>query len=143
MEKLIVWFRCMGRMRFFFLLGLLLIAAGVFILATSPKEYAETTAVVTRCEREAYDPEEGERYEVRFEYTVDGKRYENSFGSMASEMRPGEELKIYYDPAKPESVTNTKHGGVIAVVLLVLGAAALGFASWRATRAYKELNSEE
>lgn len=138
MEKIIVWFRCMGKMRFFLILGLLLAVFGIVILVTSPKEYAETTATVTRSE-EYFDTEEGSSWDVYFEYTVDGKRYESSFGSMGSAKREGETMKIYYDPSNPQNTSNTKAGGIIGIAAIVAGIVCTGFCCRQGFKAYREL----
>ena len=121
-NKLARFMRNTGPARFLVPFGILMIIFGILMLSFSSGELVETTGKVTAVE-ESVDSENKTVYDVSFTYTVDGKQYEGSFVGMSEAPKTGEEIKIFYDAENPEKHTNTKLGGVIAPILIVLGAA--------------------
>ena len=61
-------------------------------------------------------------YDVTFEYEVDGKTYTATYDCYQSDYSVGDEVKIYYDPDKPQ---DTSLGKMSLPVLIGISAAAL------------------
>lgn len=140
-NKLARIFRSTGLLRFFLPLGLLLIVAGIFILSTTPKEYHQTVGVVTGAV--SYTDTDSENhtstyFEIQFDYTVDGTKYQNSFNGYTDPLVVGTELPVYYDPDNPEHVSNTKNPGMIALIMIIAGAAAAAFGIFSGLKAYRK-----
>ena len=81
-NKLARFMKATGKMRFFIPVGVLLIVMGILMLSMTPKEYGETTGVITAVNEYTGTDADNHAvtlYEAEFTYTVDGKEYQNSF----------------------------------------------------------------
>ena len=142
-NKLARFLRNIGPARFFVPFGIIAIIVGIFFVSTSPKEYGETQAVITDVQiiRNA-----DEKYaDIEFEYTVDGKTYTSTFSHADVNSKVGDKLTIYYDPANPQNVSNMKNGGIIGIVLIIAGVAAIAggvFFSVRAMKKSKQMDED-
>ncbi|MBO4356276.1 MAG: DUF3592 domain-containing protein [Clostridia bacterium] len=136
MNKLARFLRNTGPARFFLPLGVFLIVFGIIMLVTSPKEYSETTGIIKEIKE---DVEDGSTvYDVYFEYTVDGISYPNCFENLGKGYSVGDEIKVYYDPANPEKVSNTKATGIIAPIMIVASGIALAYAIYATVKAFRK-----
>ena len=93
--------------------GIVIIIASIVFLAimyVTTQHYVEITAKVISME---YDPtatiddENGsvQDYDVTFEYEVDGKTYTATYDCNQSDYSVGDEVKLRYDPDKPENTS--------------------------------------
>ena len=103
------------------LVGLAMIAFGVYLGFFQAQGYVRTTAVITRVEEDpdSVDPNEPQ-YIATVRYTVDGRDYTEKLDSSDPGYKQGKEIKIKYDPANPANVTRDSAG--IAVYLMAAGA---------------------
>ena len=126
-----------GPARFFIPVGIILIVFGVLMLGFKTDNFIETTGkitAVTECPKEA---DENQQYDVEFTYTANGKEYENSFPNMEGSYTVGDDITIYYDPADPEKITNSKMG-FLPLIIIVAGAAAIVFGVYKTVNAFKK-----
>ncbi len=135
-NKLARFFRNSGPMRFFIPLGLILIVMGIIMLINTPAEYRETQGVITNVS--SYKDEEDTLYDVDFDYTVDGKTYTGAFSGLKDQPSVGETVTVYYNPEQPESASNTKHTGIISIVMIAAGAAALVLSTVFSLKAFRK-----
>lgn len=147
-NKLARIMRASGPLRFFLPIGIILIIFGAIMMGTTPKSYAMAQGTITGVKPYTDTDTDGhleEYFEAEFSYTVDGKEYQNSFSGYSEEPKIGEKLNVYYDPANPESVSNTKHTGVIALAMIGLGAAAVVASillTLKAVKKYKAMDEQ-
>ena len=113
-----------GPARFFIPVGLILVIFGVFMFSLHTENYDETVGKVTSVVETVNANNEKEQ-EVSFTYKVDGKEYESVFNGFFSDVKEGDDIKVYYNPRHPESTSNTKMGGIIAPAMIGVGVAAL------------------
>ena len=122
-NKLARLMRNTGPARILVPFGFFMIIFGILMLNFSSGDLVETTGKVTAVE-ESVDLEKKTVYDVIFSYMVDSRQYEGRFAEMPDAPKIGEEIKVFYDAENPETITNSKLGGVFAPILIVLGAAA-------------------
>ena len=140
-NKLARFFRATGKLRFFLPLGLILLVMGGIMLSMTPKQYGETTGIITGVQEYQERDADGvlhTRYEAAFTYLANGRHYENSFSDLAEKPNVGDQIPVYYDPDNPQSVSNSKNTGLIAVVMLVAGAAAVVFAVLSGVKGFRK-----
>ena len=78
----------------------------------------ETTGVITRID--TYRRGGKDQHDVFVSYTVGDKQYENKLGYWIAEMRKGQQVTIYYDPANPDRFSGS--GGIIfPIIVFALG----------------------
>ena len=144
LEKYARWSRNLGPASFFVPVGIILIIVGVLMFAFTPDEYDQTTGTVSHIER--YEDADGTTtYDLTIDYTVNGKNYTGTFSGEFGSTNEGDTVDVYYDPASPESISNTDSSRTIAVVLIVAGAASTAygvFASYKAFKKSKELDDQ-
>ena len=131
MNKIISVIRESRVARFLIPAGIMLLIAGIIFMKGSiqNKDYVKTEATVTKCEiyEEASTDSKGERteatYKVDLKYTVDGKEYTGTLEGV-SKFNVGDKMTIYYNPADPSAITQTK-SMLLPLALILAGAAAL------------------
>lgn len=131
MNKIITIIRESALARFLIPAGVILIVFGVVFFGASKRNqnYKEVKAAVSsvELEEEASTDANGNRteatYLVGLKYTVDGKEYEADLSGM-SKYEVGDRITIYYDPADPNMITQTK-SLIIPLVIIAAGIAAL------------------
>lgn len=97
-------------------LGVALLAFGIYLMTANLNRYVETTATITKVEGLFITQK------VSVSYTVDGRLYEDiPLGSYASGDKEGNEVTIYYDPEDP-SVIEAQGGSTWAKYSTLLGA---------------------
>ena len=146
MNKIAAILRESGLARFLIPAGIMLIVGGIIFFGANRKnqDYIQTTSTVTKVtlEEEAHTDANGNRVEATYlvtvKYTVDGKEYEAELGGQ-SERKVGDSMKIYYNPADPNMVTQTK-SLIIPLVIIAAGAAALAGGTVSAVNAVKRYN---
>ena len=129
MNKIITIIRESALARFLIPAGVILIVFGVFFFNASKQNqhYQETEAQVTSVvlEEAASTDASGNRTEATYllglTYTVDGKAYETDLSGM-SKYEVGDRITIYYDPADPNQITQTKS----LIIPLIIIAAGIG-----------------
>ncbi|MBR3383100.1 MAG: hypothetical protein IKG85_08735 [Clostridia bacterium] len=136
-NKFARFMRNTGFARFFLPLGIILIVVGIIFLSTAPKEYGEATAIITNIDQYT-DADDNVVNDVTVKYTVDGKEYTSELPNMSGDFKAGDELKIYYDAANPQSVSNTKSAGIIAPIMIVLGVLALVASVFSVIKAFRK-----
>ena len=117
--------------RFLIPAGIILIVCGILFLHASiqNRDYIRTESTVTKVEleQEAHKDTDGNKveatYAVTVKYTVDGREYEAEIGGQG-ERREGEKMTIYYNPADPGQITQTK-SPVLPMIIVAGGIAAL------------------
>ena len=100
-------FRYAGPSIFLLPLALFMLVFGIVSVANPLSGYRETEGRV----REVVIHEKDEQipYEVFFSFEADGKTYDGSFTFGPYDYRPGDPVKVYYDPRDP-SVTSPRVG---------------------------------
>ena len=120
-------------------IGIILIVFGVILLLFNSDNYVETVGKVTAVvEHESTEEDRHMEYDVSFTYTVDGKEYTGTFDNLTDKHSEGQEIKVYYDPADPGKITNSKMGSILAPILIVLGVAAAAFGVLKTVKAFKK-----
>lgn len=138
--------------RFLIPAGIILIVCGILFLRATiqSRDYVKTESTVTKVEleQEAYTDANGNHveatYKVNVKYTVGGKEYEGELGGL-SEQKTGEKMTIYYNPADPSQITQTK-SPVIPIIMLAGGVAAIvgGIISGiNAVKRYNKMQEQE
>ena len=98
---------------------IILIAGGILFIVlglSGIKEirtFPQTDATVAAVEREWVPNGDGgdtEQVKIRVSYTVDGKQYEEELQNAKSSLKKGDQLRVYYDPQKPEYVSGATKG---------------------------------
>ncbi len=129
-----------GPGRFFLLFGVMLLIAGILLLAFNTEGYMETVGRVTSVTDLPYDPSDEDarqEYDVTVAYTVNGKEYEGTFANLPDNFAVGEEIKVLYDPADPERIANGRMPGFIAPVMIGAGVLMLLYGGYRLLRAFR------
>lgn len=152
MNKIITIIRESALARFLIPAGIILIVFGVVFFGASKRNqhYKETEVQVTNVmlEEAASTDATGNRTEATYllglKYTVDGQEYKNDLSGM-SKYEVGDRITIYYDPADPNMITQTK-SLIIPLVIIAAGIAAVvaGIVSGvNAIRRYKNMKAQE
>ena len=152
MNKIITIIRESALARFLIPAGVILIVFGVVFFGASKQNqhYKETEAQVISVvlEEAASTDTNGNRTEATYllslKYTVDGKEYETDLSGM-SKREVGDRIAIYYDPADPSKITQTK-SLIIPLIIIAAGIAAVvgGIVSAVNTiRRYKNMTAQE
>ena len=152
MNKIITIIRESALARFLIPAGVILIVFGVVFFSASKQNqhYKETEAQVISVvlEEAASTDTNGNRTEATYllslKYTVDGKEYEADLSGM-SKREVGDRIAIYYDPADPSRITQTK-SLIIPLVIIAAGIAAVvgGIVSGvNAIQRYKNMKAQE
>lgn len=146
MNKIVTIIRESSVARFLIPAGIMLIAAGIIFLvaAVQNRDYIRTESTVTKVEtdEEASIDEKGNpvdpTYKVTLKYTVDGTEYEGELGGV-SKYNEGDKMTIYYDPADPSQITQTR-SMLIPLAIIIAGIAALAGGIVSAVNAVKKYN---
>ena len=117
--------------RFLIPAGIFLIVFGIvfFVISKKNQDYIETESTITKVELESeeYTNADGEHvdatYSVTVKYTVDGKEYESELGGLGK-LKEGDKMTIYYNPADPNEITQTK-SLIVPIIIIAVGIAAL------------------
>ena len=152
MNKIVTVLRESRLARFLIPGGILFIAFGIifFIISNQNKDFIKTEATVTSSEiyEEAHTDSDGQRqeatYKVGLKYTVDGKEYTNTLEGV-SQYKVGDKMTIYYDPADPTRITQSK-SLIIPLAIIAGGIAMLvgGIVSaMNAVKRYKKMKEQE
>ena len=136
-SKLGRFMRNSGPARFFIPLGIVLIVFGVILFLFKTDNMVETVGKVTAVAEDVGD-ENQTVYDVTFSYTVDGKTYTGTFEDLTEQPKAGDDIKVFYNPENPEQTSNSKIGGFIAPLLIVVGIAAVAFGIFRTMKAFKK-----
>ena len=152
MNKIITIIRESALARFLIPAGVILIVFGVVFFGASKRNqhYEKTEAQVTSVvmEEAASTDANGNRTEATYllglKYTVDGKEYETHLSGM-SKREVGDRITIYYDPADPNQITQTKSLIIPLVIIAAgIGACVGGIVSGvNAIRRYKNMKAQE
>ena len=132
--------------RFLIPAGIILIVCGIIFFGAMRKnqDYVKTESTVTKVEvdQEAHTDADGNpveaTYKVSVKYTVGGKEYESELGGV-SKFKEGDKMTIYYNPADPSQITQTK-SLVIPLVMFAAGIAALAGGIVSIINAVKKMN---
>lgn len=127
-----------GPARFFVPVGLILVIFGIILLTFNTSNYAETKGNVTDVVKLAQSDGEEQGYDVSVKYTVDGKDYETAFSNISESYNIGDDIKVFYDPSSPDKTTNSKINGLIAPIVIAVGALAVIFGIFRTVAAFKK-----
>ncbi len=141
MNKIATLLRVSRTARFLIPVGVILIATGIifFGITKQSQNFIETEAVATKVEIEPKtDTNSADTYTVYFKYTVNGKEYNEGLSGMGKTTE-GEKMKIYYDPADPRVITNSK-SMIFPLIFLAAGVAALAGGIVSAVNAVKRIN---
>ena len=152
MNKIITIIRESALARFLIPAGILLIVFGVVFFGASKRNqhYKQTSAQVTSVtlEEAASTDVNGNRTEATYtlgiRYTVDGKEYENDLPGM-SKREAGDRITIYYDPADPNMITQTKSLIIPLIIIAAgIGAVVAGIVSGvNVIRRYNRMKAQE
>lgn len=126
----------------------LLLAAGIlflvfgFVTVNEMRSYPQTTATVTKIEREWVPDAEGgdtEEITIYVRYRVAGQNYEEVLNNCKTSYQEGETISVYYKPDDPHYVSGATKGGAairfaFGGVLTFAGLAALPMITFRKKR---------
>lgn len=136
-NKIARFMRNTGPARILVPVGLILIIFGCLLLGFKTDDYVETVGKITSVTVNVNADNEEENT-VNFSYTVDGKQYEGVFENLSGTYKVGDDIKVYYDPADPLKITNSKAGKFLAPIFIVVGAAAVIYGIYRTVKAFKK-----
>ncbi|GEM_PF-1890028 len=107
---------------FFILIGIFLIAVGVFVTSiyADSKDWIRTEATIIKTYEES---------ETLVEYTVDGEKYGVWLSQYSSGYEPGDTLKIRYNPENPSEATAPSM--IFPIITFGGGIAAFAYAIYR------------
>ena len=139
-SKYAKFMRNTGFARFFIPLGIMLLVFGIVVmLMFGGKNMTETNGRILEVNEGFYDEEtDRQQYDLKIAYTADGAEYTGELAGMYGNFKVGDILKVYYDPAAPNRISNTKSTAVIGVVLIAAGALALFFGIFKTVKAFKK-----
>ncbi|MBQ4177923.1 MAG: DUF3592 domain-containing protein [Lachnospiraceae bacterium] len=130
MNKTFAFFRATAAARFLIPAGIILAVAGFifFPIVNQTKDWTGTEATVIRTElAQAEYEEDGELHEATYDtyirYTAGGAVYEELLGEMSG-CQEGDTIRVVYDPAHPESVSQPV-GMIFPFALIGAGIAAV------------------
>ena len=152
MNRIAALLRESGTARFLIPIGITLVVVGLifFSVSKSNKDYIQTESSVTGIEMETAEHSDGQgnrteaTYTLTVKYVVDGREYEAELPGM-SKREAGEKIIIYYNPADPGQVTQTK-SIIIPLAMIAAGVAATvgGIVSGvNAVRKYRAMKEQE
>lgn len=127
-----------GPARFFIPAGIILIVVGVLFLGFKTDGFIETSGKITSVTENIPDQDGQVNYDVEFTYTANGKEYAGSFYNMSKKYDSGDTIKLFYDPADPNRITNSKTGVILPIVLLAAGAAALVYGVYKTASGFRK-----
>ena len=130
-----------GPGRFFVPLGIILIVFGCIMFGFKTDNYLETTGRITSVtETYSTDAENNTvtEYDLKVSYTVDGKAYEGELSNMNGSYSEGADIKLFYDPADPAKITNSKLGNLFPIIFIAAGVLALAAGIIVTVRAFKK-----
>ena len=138
-------FRESGPARFLIPAGIILIIFGIIFFRSSvqARDYLRTEATVVTAEREeeTVTDSSGTRTEVTWNvtlsYTADGREYEAELSGVG-ECKAGDKMTIWYDPADPGRITQSK-SVIVPLVLIAAGIAAFAGGAVSGVRAVKKM----
>ena len=128
------------RLRYFALfMSVIAIAFGVYLTFFQSKGYEKTTAtIISLKELEKDFDNEDTEYEVKVEYTVDGKQYSAILDYYSPSFEKGKTVDITYDPKDPSSV----HGGSgFGIYILIIGIVILAVVLFSIIKGRTSLNN--
>ena len=126
-----------GPARFFIPFGIILIVFGIILMGFKTDAYLEAVGKVTSVTKDI-NAENTTVYDVAFTYTVDGREYAGVFEDHTDKPSEGDEIKVYYNPEDPSQITDSKLGGIIAPVMIGVGALALIFGVFRTVKEFQK-----
>lgn len=136
-NKFARFMRNTGPARFFIPFGIILIVFGIILMGLKTDSYLETVGKVTSVTKDL-NTENATVYDVNFTYTVDGKEYMGVFDDLTEKPAEGDEIKVFYNPEDPTQITNSKLGGIIAPIVIGVGALALVFGVLKTVKAFRK-----
>ena len=152
MNKIVTIIRESRTARFLIPVGIILVIFGIFFLIASNqnKDFIKTESTVTKVEMEedasadGNDSKSDATYKVSVKYTVEGKEFETELGGV-SKYKEGDKMTIYYNPADPSQITQTK-SVIIPVIMIVAGIAAFAggiLSGVNAVKRYRKMKKQE
>ncbi len=130
--------RISGPARFFVPVGIILIVFGILLLGFKADRYQQTVGKVISVTESIPQEDQDKQYDVSVSYTVDGKEYKGTFENLPGTFKTGEEIKVFYDPEKPETISNTKSSKFLPPILIGVGVLAVFFGIFRTVKAIKK-----
>ncbi|MBR5010842.1 MAG: DUF3592 domain-containing protein [Clostridia bacterium] len=137
-NKVARFMRNTGPARFFVPAGLILIIFGLILLGFNTGSYVETAGKVAEVVTLPQTGDEAQQYDVLVTYSADGREYGTTFSGLSKKYSAGDDITVYYDPENPEKTANSKLGGFISPIIIVLGAAAVAFGVYKTVTAFKK-----
>lgn len=144
-NKLGRFFRNTQALSFCLVAGIALLVMGILFVVNAPDHYEEATGTVTAIreyEEETTEPDTGTRfethYEVSFVYRVRGTEYNNSFDYLTNDYKVGDKITVWYNPEKPDQISNTKNVFLFGIIMIVAGAGFLFLGIFLTVRAFKK-----
>ena len=114
------------------LIGLLVIAIGIFVYFTTRGEYRDIEVLVTG--KTISPGSEDPAWDYTISYTVDGKTYEDvMFPNLPGNPEIGETVIIQYLVGNPTTL-QTKGGEIVPFVFMGVGAVVTVFGIWKALK---------
>ena len=97
----------------------------------------ETAGTVTEAV-ETVNADKQKEYDVTVSYSVNGREYTNTFYGMGKAYSVGEEIRVFYDAADPNRISNSGSNGMLGIGLIAAGIAALVLGVLRTAKAFQK-----
>ena len=136
-NKLSRFMRNSGPARVLVPIGIVLIIFGVITCSFGSRDMVETTGKVTGV-REAGEEDGKKVFDVDVSYNADGREYANTFYDMPGDYSVGDDIRIFYDAADPNTISNSGMNGLIGLGLIAAGIAAAVAGILKTARAFKK-----
>lgn len=139
-NKFAKFMRNTGVARFLVPFGIVMIVFGAIMSGFNTDTFEETVGKVTDVYEhiDATDQGKEKKYDISFSYTVGGKQYDGLFADMPEEMKVGDDIKVYYDPADPNRATNAKIGKFVGPAIMGAGVLVIAYGVFTAVKAFKK-----
>ena len=136
-NKLSRFMRNSGPARVLVPIGIVLIIFGVITCSFGSRDMVETTGKVTGV-REAGEEDGKKVFDVDVSYNADGREYANTFYNMSGDYSVGDDIRIFYDAADPNTISNSGMNGLIGLGLIAAGIAAAVAGILKTVRAFRK-----
>lgn len=142
LNKAIRFIKNISSAGFFIPFGIIMIVFGVILFSLKTDKYLETKGTiisVTESLMTSTDDEpQQQEYDIGVKYTVDGKEYNGEFSNLTGKYKVGDEIKVFYNPDKPENIANSKMGAVFAPIIICVGVILLLFGIFKTVVFFKK-----
>ncbi|MBO4359445.1 MAG: DUF3592 domain-containing protein [Eubacteriaceae bacterium] len=132
-NRLARWLKNSGPARVFVPIGIALVVFGLLLVIMDTGNYELSTGRIT-----SVVPASDGKYDVGFTYTVGSGTYESSFSGLSGDYRVGDTIDVYYDPERPENISNSRGGKLAGLLAVAAGVALAAYGVRKSSKAFKK-----